>query len=173
MADRDDRGRLLPGNRLWELAVPFGRTPIFDTAQELWDACVTYFEWVEENPLWEDKLVTFQGVATHEPLQKARIMSIRGLCLHLGIVRETWYRWRREREEFAVVIDAVESIIWTQKIELAAAELVNPGLVARDLGLADRSEVSGPDGGPIETTQPVVQFALPENGRDQSDSEAD
>ena len=45
----------------------------------------------------------------------------------------------------------MEQIIRTQKFEGAAAELLNPNIIARDLGLADRSEHSGPGGGPIRT----------------------
>ena len=44
----------------------------------------------------------------------------------------------------------VEDIIRTQKFEGASAELLNVSIIARDLGLADKSEHSGPNGGAIE-----------------------
>lgn len=44
-----------------------------------------------------------------------------------------------------------EEIIRRQKFEGAAADLFNPNIIARDLGLADKSELTGKDGGPIET----------------------
>jgi len=49
------------GNQFWKTRSSHGRNPIFPTPDALWDAACEYFQWVEDNPLWEDRLVTFQG----------------------------------------------------------------------------------------------------------------
>lgn len=138
------------GNRFWEARSSHGRKPIFGSPDDLWEACAQYFEWVEENPLYEDKLVTFQGEATHEPVAKMRAMTVTGLCIFLDIDFTTWRAYGL-KEDFSQIVTRVDEIIRTQKFAGAAADLLNPNIIARDLGLVEKKELSGPDGGPIET----------------------
>lgn len=141
--DRDENtGHFLPGNSFWKARSSSGRNPIFENPDDLLSACEEYFEWVEANPLFEDKLVTFQGQASHEPVAKMRAMTIGGLCIFLGISRGTWNAWRSDRPDFSEVIARVEDVISTQKMEGAAADLLNANIIARELGLADRKDVS-------------------------------
>jgi hypothetical protein len=140
------------GNQFWKARSSHGRSPIFAGPAELWEACCEYFEWSESNPLWEDKLVTFQGAATHEPVAKMRAMTLEGLYIFLDITRQTWNDYRT-REGFPTVVTRVEEIIRTQKFQGAAADLLNPNIIARDLGLADKSELTGKDGGPIQVSK--------------------
>lgn len=151
MSERDpETGRFLPGNRFWEARSSHGAKPKFERAEDLWSACCEYFEWVDANPLWEDKLVTFQGSATHEPVAKMRAMTIQGLCIFLDVSFETWCEWRKSRSDLSDVIARAEAIIYQQKFSGAAADLLNANIIARDLGLAEKNEHSGPDGGPIQ-----------------------
>lgn len=146
MTERDpETGRFLPGNKFWEARSSHGRNPIFKTPEDLWDAACQYFEWVEANPLWEDRLVTFQGTATHEPVAKMRAMTISGLCIFLDIARRTWDEYR-ERPDFLPVVTRAEEIIRDQKFAGAAADLLNPNIIARDLGLADKTDLTSSDG---------------------------
>lgn len=152
MADKDEAtGRFLPGNRAWEARSSHGANPKFETPEQLWAACCEYFEWVEATPLWEDKLVTFQGAASHEPVAKMRAMTIQGMCLFIDIDHTTWVEWRKSRPDLSQVIKRVEAVIYQQKFSGAAADLLNPNIIARDLGLAEKNELTGKDGGPIET----------------------
>lgn len=144
MTDREpETGRFLPGNRIWEARSSHGRSPKFEKAEDLWSACCEYFEWVEENPLYEDRLVTFQGRATHEPVAKMRAMTLQGLCVFLDIAFETWCEWRKSRADLSEVISRVEAIIYQQKFAGAAADLLNANIIARDLGLADKTDITG------------------------------
>jgi len=127
-----------------------GANPKFANPDDLWNACVEYFEWVDANPLYEDKLVTFQGTATHESVSRMRAMTLGGLCLFLNITMTAWHDWRVRRKDLSSIITQVEQIIRDQKFTGAAADLLNPNIIARDLGLADKSEVTGKDGGPVE-----------------------
>jgi hypothetical protein len=138
------------GNSFWEARSSHGRKPIFASPDELWDACVEYFEWVEANPLWEDNIISFRGAATHVPVAKLRPMTLEGLYIFLDISHACWQNWREHTDEdFVAVVTRVEQIIRTQKFSGAVADLMNPNIIARDLGLADRKEHSGPDGAPL------------------------
>lgn len=153
-----------PGNRFWEIRSSHGRNPKFKNPDDLWTACCEYFQWVEDNPLWEDKLVTFQGSASHEPVAKMRAMTIDGMCLFLDIETSTWREWRASRKDLSAVITRAEQVIRQQKFAGAAADLLNPNIIARDLGLADKSELSGPDGGAIQTDNKIqIEFVRPKD----------
>ena len=141
-------GRFTTGNRWWEARSSHGRNPVFETADDLKSACLEYFEWNEANPLYKDQLVTFQGSATHEPVSQMRAMSLHGLCMFLDISRGLWNQWRTTRPDFLEVIDMVEGAIFRQKFEGASADLLNASIIARDLGLADKKDVTT-DGKPL------------------------
>jgi hypothetical protein len=113
-------------------------------------SCCEYFEWVEGNPLYEEKIIAYEGVATHVDVSKMRAMTLNGLCVFLDVDRKTWDNYRA-REDFASVCAKVDAIIREQKFTGAAAGLLNPVIIARELGLAEKQEVTGADGGPIET----------------------
>jgi hypothetical protein len=145
-----ETGRFLPGNRFWAARSTFGPKPMFTNGGDLWTACVEYFEWVDANPLYSDQLVTFQGKATHEPVEKMRAMTLAGLCLFLDITTKAWRLWKANRQDLAETIERVEMVLYAQKFAGAAADLLNANIIARDLGLADKSELTGKDGGPVE-----------------------
>lgn len=128
------------GNKFWEVRSSHGRKPIFSDADQLWDACTEYFAWVEENPLWSNKTVQFQGAPVDLPEAKMRAMTKQGLCLFLDIDPTTWEDYKK-KEDFSRIITRVESVIYQQKFSGAAADLLNPNIIARDLGLRDSKEL--------------------------------
>jgi hypothetical protein len=133
------------GNRFWEARSSHGRKPIFASPEQLEAACLEYFEWVENNPLWESKPFAYQGEITIAEMPKMRAMTLDGLCLFLDIDTNTW-RLYAQREDFIQVTRAIETAIRQQKFAGAAADLLNANIIARDLGLADKSELTGKDG---------------------------
>lgn len=153
-----DTGRFLPGNRFWEARSSHGRNPKFATAEDLWSACLEYFDWVDNNPLHECKAFAYEGVVKKEALPLMRAMTIGALCLFLDIDEKTWRGWRTEgsdiyRPDLLPIITRAEQVIYQQKFGGASAGLLNANIIARDLGLADKSEFSGPGGKPIETKE--------------------
>lgn len=143
------------GNQFWKQRSTHGRAPIFDNPDDLLDACEQYFQWVEDNPLYEAKAFAYQGDVKQEPIPKMRAMTVGGLCIFLGINQETWTNYRNN-EDFLGVTSQVDEIIRTQKFSGAAADLLNANIIARDLGLKDSKEISGPNGGPIQGTVTFV-----------------
>ncbi|MCA0204308.1 MAG: DNA-packaging protein [Proteobacteria bacterium] len=142
--------RFPTGNQLWRRRKAFTGPPRkFETAQDLWDACFEYFEWCEGNPLKEAKAFQYEGKPVHTEVSKMRVMSIEALSIFIGVTSRAWRDWRSERADLAETIEAVEEIIASQQLEGAAAGLLNPAIVARKLGLVDKRELTGKDGGPI------------------------
>lgn len=160
----EDKRRGAPkGNRFWEARSSHGRKPKFAKASELEDACMQYFEWVEEHPLHEEVLVTHMGDVFHDTKTKMRAMTLEGLCLFIGIAPQTWREWRGSpatptnpaapgRKDLSAVMEWVENVIRTQKFEGAAAGFLNANIISRDLGLADRSAAT------MEAGDTLAQF---------------
>ena len=128
------------GNQFWKARSKHGRDKIFKTKEILWEAACEYFQWVQDNPLWEDRLVSFKGESRHEPVARMRAMTHDGLCLFLDISLETWSKYRKTKD-FLEVTTRIENVIRDQKFAGAAAELLNPNIIARDLGLHDKVQV--------------------------------
>jgi hypothetical protein len=150
-------GRFMPG----QSAVR--RPPKYESPEHLWTECFGYFHWVQENPLMEAKLITYEGEGKLMDVPKMRAMTIGGLCIHLGVTERAWQMWRAKDHPLADIVAQVDQIIRTQKFEGAAADLLNPLIIARELGLADRHEQSGPNGGPIEHSHTGTAFEILES----------
>lgn len=129
------------GNQFWKARTKHGRDRLFADHHALWEACCEYFQWVEDNPLYESETVKYQGYASLIEVPKMRAMTLGGLCLFLDINRGTWNEWRKV-DDFSEVVTRVEEVIYSQKFAGAAADLLNANIIARDLGLADKTEVN-------------------------------
>jgi hypothetical protein len=138
------------GNNLWELRSKHGRNKLFETPQLMWEAACEYFKWCEDNPLFESKGFAFQGVVTTETFPKMRAMTLSQLCFYLHC-DESYFRVFKKmivdnenktdnNKDFLTVIARIEQVIYNQKFQGAAADLLNANIISRDLGLIDRGE---------------------------------
>ena len=138
------------GNQFWKLAPTMGRKKLWETPEDLQKACEEYFEKIVSTPLLEDTVISFQGHPTHVPMKKMRTMSIQGLCVFLGIARNTWRNYsegKDEYEDFLLVTEYVEQVMYDYKLTGASAGLLNPSILARDLKLSDKIETDVTSGG--------------------------
>lgn len=129
------------GNRFWEARSSHGRKPLFDNPEDLRDACHQYFEWNDDNPLFEDKVTHYQGVPLELPVSKMRAMTIQAMTLFIGMSHETWIKYR-QKKDFSEVCTYAEQVMYAQKFAGAAADQLNPSIIARDLALVDKSETT-------------------------------
>lgn len=128
------------GNQFWKQRSKHGRDKIFEKPEYLWEAAMEYFQWCDENALIE---IDFRGKdATSVNLPKMRAYTWDGLELFLDIYSLRDYKTKPEYKDFTQVITRIEKIIYTQKFTGAAAGFLNPNIIARDLGLIDKSEAN-------------------------------
>lgn len=127
---------------------------MFNSPDELWNAAVEYFEWVEDNPLEEEKVFHAQGIITRAMVTKMRAMTIQGLCLYLDIDEQTLANYEK-KEDFFGIVKQIKSVIYEQKFTGAAADLLNPNIISRDLGLADKKDHLSSDGS-MSPKEPVT-----------------
>ncbi len=131
------------GNRFWEARSKHGREKAFKCPEDLWKSCVEYFEWVDANPL--EEAIIYQGELNKDDVKPLmRAMTMEGLFLFLSIDDETWRNYRQAQgyEEYFGIVKKVEYVIRTQKFTGAAAGLLNPNIIARDLGLSEKQETT-------------------------------
>lgn len=130
--------------KIWERLSP-GQPPKFNSPDELWAIAKEYFEYCEQNPLMEAKAFSFQGSSWIEEVPKMRAMTLNGVCSFANIARQTWYNYK-EKPEYLDVCTAIENAVYEQKFSGAAADLLNASIIARDLGLSDRKDLTSSDG---------------------------
>lgn len=142
------------GNQFWKARSSHGRNPIFQSPEELWKAACEYFEWVDSHPLKSHELVRHKGQAKEVTVSKMRAMTEVGLCNFLNIGQSTWYDYK-QNNDFSAVTTRVSNIIYQQKFEGAAADMLNPNIIARELGLADSKNTNATEknGTPLHPDQ--------------------
>lgn len=128
------------GNEFWKLRTTHGRDKLFERPEHLWDAACEYFQWCEDNPLIE---TDFKGKdADRVEIPKMRAFTWEGLELFLDIHSLRDYKSNPDYKGFSHVIKKIEKVIYNQKFTGAAAGFLNPNIIARDLGLAEKKEVN-------------------------------
>lgn len=147
------------GNQFWKLRSKHGRDKLFATPELLWEAACEYFEWCEQNPLYERKAFSFQGSIITEDMPKMRAMTLSQLCFYLNC-NEAYFRTFKaqlpeDEKDFNTVIRDIEQTIYNQKFQGASADLLNANIIARDLGLADKTEIKHN----VITVKPPKQYA--------------
>ena len=70
---------------------------------------------------------------------KMRAFTIQGLCNYIDISVKGFNLYE-DREDFIPITTRVRQIIYNQKFEGAASGFLNANIIARDLGLVEKSE---------------------------------
>jgi hypothetical protein len=135
------------GNQFWKMRNSHGRARLFKTPKAMFDAACEYFQWCEDNPLYEVDFKGKDAIEVHIP--KMRAFTIHGLCIYLNCNTKYFNDFYsnvsgkkdRTSKGFSDVITRIREIIYTQKFTGAAAGFLNPNIIARDLGLTDKQEI--------------------------------
>lgn len=130
---------------LWEVARGPGQPPKFSSPQEMWDRAVEYFQWCGKHQIIEERTGFYQGEAASAFVGHKRPMTQRGLCVFLGIGISTWHDYKK-RDKYSEVTARIEDVMFEQKFSGAATGQFNANIIARDLGLADKQDLSSSDG---------------------------
>mgnify|MGYP000400265125 CR=1 FL=1 len=126
-------------NKFWQLREKHGRDQIYSDPKELLDECYKYFKYCDENP-WNKMDAIRSGKNVGEPIAipTQRPYTLAGMCVYLGIVKQTWHNMK-EKKDFIDVITHVEEVIETNQLEGATVGVYNHNIVARLLGLKERT----------------------------------
>lgn len=126
-------------NEFYLLRVRSGRHPEY-TPEALLQRANEYFEWVEQNPFKEEVIFHAQGLITKDYVTKKRPLTLEGFCIYANIVKNTFYSYEKSKD-FVNITSYIRETIENQQLELASAGFLNANIIARKLGLSDKSEV--------------------------------
>jgi len=125
----------------------------FASPQELLEAAQGYFAWCDEHPLLEEETTAYQGDVTRFDKKKVRPYTLKGMAVYLNIAVKKLEKYRLDDSGFAPAMELVDQVMYTQKFEHAAAGIMNSNFISRDLGLAEKQEITGKDSGPIQVEE--------------------
>lgn len=113
---------------------------VFETPDDLRDAAIEAFNWLHRHP--KRRALTFhhKGVVTKTFETCERPFTFNALAMRMGVSYQCLDGYRK-RPGFEEVMAWIDDVIFVQKFEGAATGLLNSNFIARDLGLADKSEV--------------------------------
>lgn len=139
----------------WDRAFNGNVNKKLPTVDEIWAKAREYFQWMDDHPLQEEQLFHYKGEVTSHAANKMRAYTWEGFAVFMGMTKQGIQLWRdgSAGDDVKDLMEYIGQIIYTQKFEGAAANLLNSGLITRDLGLAERRELTGANGGPIETKE--------------------
>jgi len=125
------------GNKIWQLADPekVGRPPTYKTPIELWKEVTGYFKWADDNPILKTDFKGKDVETVQYDLQ--RPYTWQGLYVYLGVKDIEHYK---TKIEFSEIIAHIGNIIYSQKFDGASVGIFNPNIIARDLGLTDKTD---------------------------------
>lgn len=145
----------MKGNQYYKLRSKHGRDSKYtpDTLREKFNE---YVEWVLENPLKEEQIISRPWVEyvddgeggqkkvghSHKVIQvnKMRPFTIRGFANFAEISKQTFLTYEKKKD-FLDVVSRIRGIIENQQIEGASAGFLNHNIIARLVGLVDKKEV--------------------------------
>ena len=126
------------GNSFWKSRSKHGRDKLFATPEELLNAATEYFEYCDNNPWVQRKVVeTDKGVmVTETPTQKP--YSLAGFRHFVGASNSWLTNFKKDcSDDFLRVIEEIENFIANQQWEGASVGAFNANIIARTLGLKE------------------------------------
>ncbi len=138
------------GNRFWE-----ARTTVkkyFEEPDALYASAEEYFNYCFDNPVEITEKVKVTGGINPTDTDKTReipiLFSWKGFCVFLGVTDSYFRKFRfdlksmadkEKAERFVTVIEQIDMVMYTQKLQGAAGGVYKENIIARELGLADKT----------------------------------
>lgn len=128
------------------------------TPEELWDLFKAYKHDLETNPLYRNEFNAKFGSIVEIPLK--RPLTWAGfeafIADRIGLEDIQNYRYNKDGRysEFIGIITRIGNVMFAEKFEGAAAGLYQQNIIARELGLTDKKDLSSTDG--TMTPKPTV-----------------
>lgn len=122
----------------WEV-VNDGKTTVSNSAKDLWTNATKYFNWCDTNPIIVKQTLKSGKEAGKQVItENPRPYSIKGLCLHCGVLEEYVRELRQTKDktsEYYIVISKILYLIYVQNQELATVGVFNPIFVSKVLNM--------------------------------------
>lgn len=111
------------------------------TPEQVFDLAVRYFTWAEENHIQAAETASFQGDVYESKIHKPRVFTLNGFRLFAGLSASVLEKWRRE-PGFSEVMDFIDGVVYEQKFQLAANNIVNAGFIGKEIGVEKPASIN-------------------------------
>ena len=111
------------------------------TPEQVFDLAVRYFTWAEENHIQAAETASFQGDVYESKVHKPRVFTINGFRLFAGISDTVLSKWRRE-PGYCDVMEFIDGVVFEQKFQLAANNMINAGFIGKEIGVDKPASVT-------------------------------
>lgn len=134
------------GNQLWRLAKNAGQ-PRKYTPEELMEKANEYFEFCDQNK-WMKYDVIKSGPDVGKVIEIPLTIpyTLEGLAVYLGLDFCFFRDNKKGHGEYSAVIKKIYEIIENHQLTGASVGVFNHQIIARKLGLADKQNISTPEG---------------------------
>ena len=128
--------------------LPQGNPPMYENGEELFMAALEYFDFNQRNPWLVGELKTVaQGANQGSSVElhyvpRPRTPTIFALCFYCGLSVSYWHEVKK-KPEFSRYCEMIEAMIVDNKLSGAAANVYNAAIISKDLGLTEKTEVTG------------------------------
>ena len=125
------------GNQFWKGRKVHGIKKKIKGPEYLWNEACKYFDWCEENPLYFKKYLKCGGEIIEVEEQRMRPYSIEGLCIHLGVTRQTFLNYSKKEtyRDYFEVCELIRDVIFDHNLCGALVRSLKPCVVARELSM--------------------------------------
>ena len=146
------------GNNYWEFRNKHGRNHKY-TPETFWEEAVNYFAYMSTK-VWNKKEAIKGGDLAGQTMDVPTPvpMSIESFCLYADITPDTFRNYGSNKEEYKDFFDVttyVRGVIESNQFEGATVGVYNPNIIARKLGLADKTDITS-KGEKVESAITVV-----------------
>lgn len=153
------------GNNYWEFRNKHGRGFLY-SPELLWEEAVKYFEWISKKT-WDkhESIKSGDLAGTTMTVPTSTPMSLKSFCLFADISHDTFTEYDKGEgnyKDFPVVTKQIKAIIESQQFEGATVGAYNPNIIARTLGLTDKSDITTNGKDMPATQSAVINIISPE-----------
>lgn len=139
-------------DQLYKYVHPGGRPAKFKTPEELWECACKYFAWVDSHAWEKPELIKSgadAGKVINVPLKLP--YTLEGFMVFANL-NDAYLRQLKtdKAKEFSTIIDKIYKVVETQQLSGATVGVFNHHIVARKLGLVEKTTISTPEGEEIK-----------------------
>jgi len=148
------------GNNYWEFRHKHGASFKYN-AETLWAEALRYFDWQSQR-VWnkKDPIKSGDSAGALIDVPTSIPFSIKSFCIYADIVHQTFLNYREsEDKDLMEVATRIQDIIESQQFEGATVGAYNPNIIARTLGLTDRTDLTS-GGKEISSTPSIIQVEV-------------
>jgi hypothetical protein len=137
--------------------MPAGRPKNIESPEELWRLFRLYKTWAKANPYKKQDFVGKDGDEIQRKLERPLTWVGFEVYLYERMIINNLGDYEKNRDdsykEFSPIIRAIKAYIEQDQFEGASVGIYQQNIIARKLGLIDKQELSGPNGGPLQVQQ--------------------